>query len=100
RPPRPLHSFPPRRPSDLDVAVPWHRRDAPGVLGAEVERERPAPAEPVDAEPVAAGPRLLLGVVGGGRDVAEVLLTRHFAGDGAQDRKSTRLNSSHGSISY
>src|SRR3989449_566025 len=67
----------------LDVAVPWHRRDAPGVLGAEVERERPAPAEPGDAEPVAAGPRLLLGVVGGGRDVAEVLLTRHFAGDGA-----------------
>src|SRR5207245_9735429 len=72
RAPLALHSFPTRRSSDL----------APHCAGADHRRfENEHPPEP----PVA---------------VREVLKPIRWRREEAADRKSTRLNSSHGSISY
>src|SRR5687768_17679783 len=81
-----LHSFPTRRSSDLDIAPPrlLHR------------------VEPIWPETA----RGLRGVI-----ILELVITRDgtvcaarvlrtFAGPVGEDRKSTRLNSSHGYISY
>src|SRR5207245_11754126 len=96
---QPLTPFPTRRSSDLD-----------GTREAE-RRERP----PLAAAQVALHVHRLVGAVDGplGEDVAEVLgrgrarrerlegpLEPGLARRGPADRKSTRLNSSHGSISY
>src|SRR5205085_7081521 len=71
RPPRALHSFPTRRSSDLAARG---RRDA----GRAVARRKP-------------GLRARRSGLAGARDVRRAR---------AQDRKSTRLNSSHSQISY
>src|SRR5207245_9107472 len=79
--PRALPSFPTRRSSDLSVARPRRPRTA----------RRPSYARG-DRRP------------GGGREAARVARGRtgrvHRIGRVGRDRKSTRLNSSHGSISY
>src|SRR5438309_7980600 len=69
-----LHSFPTRRSSDLGGG-PLHLGPPKGHLG-----------------PVGGGDRALLDAEGAGRVLAHVL--------DRLDRKSTRLNSSHSSISY
>src|SRR5947209_16769800 len=84
---RDLHSFPTRRSSDL-----WSHQEAGGE-GRKRRHQR--------------GKRIARGEEGR-RDVARVisedeeivLLEEIAAGDAEQDRKSTRLNSSHANISY
>src|SRR5207253_9288393 len=92
RPPAALHSFPTRRSSDLE----------PGLLAEQLGHDPPGLQ--------AAGQRVaVLAVVG--EQVVARLQGGHQADDGgllaevemavaAEDRKSTRLNSSHVAISY
>src|SRR5699024_12732193 len=79
-PPPALHSFPTRRSSDLE----------PGAAGAAPSRRRPGRGEGA----CGLGGQQLLSLGSG-----PVSLGRR-RGRHAQDRKSTRLNSSHVSISY
>src|SRR5207249_10351150 len=77
-PPRDLHSFPTRRSSDLRRRPLARGRGRAGPLVFRHQYRRPPP--------------LLLGV--------QRPLAGHPGRGGRQDRKSTRLNSSHVSISY
>src|SRR5699024_12713331 len=86
-PHRCLHSFPPRRSSDLHAVAQIVLRVRPRGLIDEVTT---GPHRPDDPRAHAArGQRL-----GGGSGVPSVRMLHR------QDRKSTRLNSSHVSISY
>src|SRR5207245_10833887 len=81
-----LHSFPTRRSSDLDTNLPPKRPDVTAALQAGVclleSRRSPPPRTLVPDRPHRA-------------------VGRERSGDeAASDRKSTRLNSSHGSTSY
>src|SRR5207245_4384484 len=79
-----LHSFPTRRSSDLLAALEQHLQRVAEVLqnvGAEDEIEQPVEWRQA--------------VVQVGRNEIDIGRMRN-----ARDRKSTRLNSSHGSISY
>src|SRR5699024_12620389 len=82
RPPPPLPSFPTRRSSDLRSPIPL-RRGPRMIVQAAAERHRGDNGEVGDGDELTHGH---LGV-----------LHRQFD---LQDRKSTRLNSSHVSISY
>src|SRR5207245_10498206 len=88
---RDLHSFPTRRSSDLK------RLDAAAHMsGRELRAEQ--------VEGIAHLQFVAAGRIGGER-LQRTLLVAHLADRGAariliEDRKSTRLNSSHGSISY
>src|SRR5207249_12025554 len=85
RHPRHLHSFPTRRSSDL-----------PDQLREDQAAEPRAALAALDVDGVLDGPRERgLGPVG--RERAE---GQHLFAPRGQDRKSTRLNSSHVSISY
>src|SRR5207245_6663595 len=88
---RPPPSSPTRRSSDLPVQPP-HRQHVP--LPEVVERL-------LQSRPVAAGAAHGVGedaiAPGGGEGIA--LQIQNLL-EGGEDRKSTRLNSSHGSISY
>src|SRR5207245_10199962 len=84
----PLHSFPTRRSSDLK------RLDAQAVQGrGTVEQHRVVADDLVEDVPHLGTAALDHAL--GGLDVGRVALVDELA-----DRKSTRLNSSHGSISY
>src|SRR5205085_4646218 len=81
---RHLHSFPTRRSSDLEVH----------------DHGRPVPVQPAQREtqrPAAAGDGELADVRVHAREQLVGLLGPHAE---AEDRKSTRLNSSHSQISY
>src|SRR5207245_7798587 len=81
-PPRPPHSFPTRRSSDLDLD------HAQRVF--ELARVRTQSNLRALCKVIVEDPRLKSTLATEGMDEATV----------AEDRKSTRLNSSHGSISY
>src|SRR5207245_10779215 len=86
-----LHSFPTRRSSDLGESI----RDAILAVSGRLDRTMYGPSiqpyreEPKDYRKLYQGP-----LDGNGRRSIYIKVTRH------EDRKSTRLNSSHGSISY
>src|SRR5258705_926915 len=65
----------------LDLPVPRYRRGHAGIFRGGVQRERAAPAEAGDPEPIGPRPGLLLGVVGAGPDIAQVLGPRDPARD-------------------
>src|SRR5207245_5731058 len=83
-----LHSFPTRRSSDLRPPAfePRRGRDRGQLPRQHAHRALPAHA---------GGPRRAERARGGGRGAHQRGLVAH-----GEDRKSTRLNSSHGSISY
>src|SRR5207245_10179422 len=94
-----LRSVPTRRSSDLrpvlkrDVVVhPVTDRLHPGAAGSGPSEELPGHAHQLVGEAVAAGQREVQQLT---RDLVDGKLRR-----GRGDRKSTRLNSSHGSTSY
>src|SRR5207302_7764300 len=98
--PRVLPAFPPRRSSDLDVVLDEgevavrQMRDVGGVARQEV----------VDADDGVVAVEQRFGQMGadeaGGPGDDDALLDRDYAVVGIEDRKSTRLNSSHVKISY
>src|SRR5699024_11994443 len=101
--PRDLHSFPTRRSSDLvGAVVPDPAEVIDGLLEAgpvprHAQRQRGGVARDVPGHPVPESrSRRGVGIEAGHREGAGAL---RGAGP-AQDRKSTRLNSSHVSISY
>src|SRR6266498_3088344 len=57
----------------LHVTVPGHSRGDRRILRREVESERAPAAKARHAQSIRLRPRLLLGVVGGGADIAEIL---------------------------
>src|SRR5207245_7315047 len=86
---RPLHSFPTRRSSDLGQAILHHLREK-GQVARELYRVLKPRARAIFSEPFGNSSllerlRLVVPVPKGSLKI---------------DRKSTRLNSSHGSISY
>src|SRR5690606_40096037 len=90
-----LHSFPPRRSSDLGPGAPRADRGPP-FAGPLLSGEVVAAPEPSRAvrRPRRDGPVREAAVA------REPTPAREHAGAGLQDRKSTRLNSSHVKISY
>src|SRR5699024_12737202 len=86
-PPRPLHASPTRRSSDLDD--PFVAQLALGAAlrhGGDAPRHRDQPRDPL---------------LGHARLPSSILvLPQYCASTASQDRKSTRLHSSHVSISY
>src|SRR5204862_7750556 len=83
RPPRRLHSFPTRRSSDLLDAVDQNAEEL-GVVGARMRHRLLSTARPIAPS----------------RTSRSNGLAMQPSPDDAQDRKSTRLNSSHVEISY
>src|SRR5689334_3818905 len=94
--PRPLHSFPTRRSSDLTTTKPSHYRPDPSILTwwsavFEIPCVAIGGITPENAKPL----------VDAGADFLAVCQAVWGKDDpAASDRKSTRLNSSHSSISY
>src|SRR5207302_11019389 len=98
RHPRPLHSFPTRRSSDLRQAVPLIRAEAPLVgtgmeetvardSGVTIIAHRSGVVDQVDATRIVVRATEETSAAASGVDIYK-------------DRKSTRLNSSHVKISY
>src|SRR5207249_7922852 len=100
RPPPDLHSFPTRRSSDLLA-----RRSAADLVDRRARhaprnsRARPAPSGEPEAPPAAADP-LVVGIPAAGADDPDRGDVQRAGDRIVRDRKSTRLNSSHVSISY
>src|SRR5437868_12510558 len=83
---RDLHAFPTRRSSDL--------------IGAQ-SLDLGLPPQTAGSYASALGQIFYTGVFPGNKNIARILPCRRFApGRSRRDRKSTRLNSSHVSISY
>src|SRR5207245_11748313 len=87
RAPPHLHSFPTRRSSDLRP----RRRTSSSRDGASCGRSAASASTGKSGPEMICAPSARRGAPG---------LPRASDGDGRRDRKSTRLNSSHGSISY
>src|SRR5207245_10840746 len=93
---RVVHSFPPRRSSDLASAVLEHTRSVVYLDDGDIAVLTPAGYAVLDRESHVQ----LRAVDDVAWDVAQLELGGHAHFMLKEDRKSTRLNSSHGSISY
>src|SRR5207244_12761451 len=87
--PRPLHTFPPRRSSDLPAAKDASAKDTEAKAPAKDEDAKDAPAKDAPAK----------GASAKAKPAAKDAPATDEGGKTA-DRKSTRLNSSHQIISY